>query len=130
VSTPQQPPVEDGTLDDAAPDDAAPDDGAPDDSRSGADIAEAIGIAEAGSSVQQVHDRGQFDTSGEAPVEQVRDDPEMTEGDVIGGEGGAPAHNPNPAEAGSGGAQSVVGARTSDRVASGEEPPSGAPFDR
>ena len=56
------------------------DDGAPDDTRSGADIAEAIDVAEAGSQVRSPHDRGQFATSGGAPVEQVRDDPEMTQG--------------------------------------------------
>ena len=64
------------------------DDGAPDDARSGADIAEAIDVAEAGSQVRSPHDRGQFDTSGEAPVEQVRNDPEMTEGQVVYGSGG------------------------------------------
>ena len=63
------------------------DDGAPDDARSGADIAEAIDVAEAGSQVQAPHDRGQFDRSGEAPVEHVRDDPEMTEGQVVHGSG-------------------------------------------
>ena len=99
-----------------------------DHSRSGADVAEAIGVAESGSSVREVHDSPEDTTSGAAPVEQAQGDPEMTEGRPGGGDGDA--RNPNPAEAGSGGAQSVVGARTSDRVASGEAPPSGAPFDR
>jgi hypothetical protein len=34
-----------------------------------------------------------------------------------------PAGNPDPAQAGSGGAQSIVGARASDRVAGGEPLP-------
>jgi hypothetical protein len=91
------------------------DDGAPDDARSGADIAEAIDVAEAGSQVQAPHDRGQFDKSGEAPVEQVRDDPEMTEGQVVygsGGEGGTTSGGTEGVS--SGAAQSVRGARPID----------------
>jgi hypothetical protein len=61
--------------------------GAPDHSRSGQDIAEAIEVAEQGSSVDEVHDRGTENVSGEAPVEQTADDPEMTEGQVVLGEG-------------------------------------------
>jgi hypothetical protein len=93
------------------------DDGAPDDSRSGADIAEAIDVAEAGSQVEAPHDRGQFDKSGEAPVEQVRDDPEMTEGQVVYGSGSDEATTTGGATEGvsSGAAQSVRGARPIDR---------------
>ena len=115
-----------------APSGPAPgEDGAPDDARSGADIAEAIEVAERGSSVQEVHDRGTEDRSGEAPVEQVRDDPERTEGQVVSGSGEptVPESGLDPAQAGSGGAQSVVGARTPDRLAGGEPAPSGPPFD-
>jgi hypothetical protein len=55
----------------------------------------------------------------------------MTEGQVVLGEGDDDEDaGPNPAEAGSGGAQSVVGARTSDRLAAGEPKPGGAPYDR
>jgi len=93
------------------------DDGAPDDTRSGADIAEAIDVAEAGSQVQTPHDRGQFDTSGEAPVEQVRDDPEMTEGQVVygsGSEGGTATGGSEGVS--SGAAQSVRGARPIDQT--------------
>jgi hypothetical protein len=36
---------------------------------------------------------------------------------------------PSPAEVGSGGAQRIVGARISDRVAAGEASPDGPPFD-
>lgn len=98
---------------------------AADSSRSGADIAEAIGVAEDGSSVQSVHDRPENTKSGTAPVEQVAGDPEMTEGQVVLGDGnGAPSSSGiDPREAGSGGAQSAPGARQSDRVAAGEPPP-------
>ena len=58
-----------------------------DHSRSGDDIAEAIEVAEEGSQVGQVHDRGTENTTGEAPVEQRYGDPEMTEGQVVLGEG-------------------------------------------
>jgi hypothetical protein len=114
------------------PDPATGEDGAPVDARSGADIAEAIEVAERGSSVQAVHDRGTEDRSGEAPVEQVRGDVEMTEGEVVLGEGQAsePEAGLDPrAAAGSGGAQSQPGARISDRVAAGEPEPAGPPFD-
>jgi len=97
-----------------------------DHSRSGDDVAEAIGVAEEGSSVQKVHDRGTENESGQAPVEQTAGDPEMTEGQVVLGEGRPGrhrAHDLDP-EAGSGGAaQSHPGARISDRVAAGETPP-------
>jgi hypothetical protein len=100
-----------------------------DHSRSGADIAEAIEVAERGSSVQEVHDRGTEAKSGEAPVERSADDPEMTEGQVAYGSGGgdeaaSDAGNPSPGPTAqsSGVAQSVVGARASDQVAAGDEP--------
>jgi hypothetical protein len=108
-------------------------DGAPVDARSGADVAEAIEVAERGSSVQEIHDRGTEDRSGAAPVEQVRGDPEMTEGEVVLGSG-HPTDPPSPGvdpreAAGSGGAQSQPGARMSDRIAGGEPEPTGPPFD-
>ena len=97
-----------------------------DHSRSGDDIAEAIEVAEEGSSVQEVHDRGTENESGQAPVEQTAGDPEMTQGQVVLGEGRPGrhrAHDLDP-EGGSGGAaQSHPGARISDRVAAGETPP-------
>jgi hypothetical protein len=102
----------------SAPQDPRAHDGAPDHSRSGADLAEAIEVAEVGSSVREVHDRPGATKSGEAPVEQVRDDPEMTEGQVVLGSGGS---SPPDADAGgvsSGAAQSVRGARPVDRAAS------------
>ena len=97
-----------------------------DHSRSGADIAEAIEVAERGSSVQEVHDRGTEAKSGEAPVERSADDPEMTEGQVAYGSGEESADSdgasPGPTAESSGVAQSVVGARASDQVAAGDEP--------
>ncbi|SEO83722.1 hypothetical protein [Trujillonella endophytica] len=98
----------------------------PDPSRSGDDVAEAIRVAEQGTSVPEVHDGGTGDTTGEAPVEQVRDDPEMTEGQVVLGEGEPGRHRSiglDPEAGSSGAAQSQPGARISDRVAAGEEPP-------
>ena len=50
----------------------------------------------------------------------------MTEGQVVLGDGepgSAPSSGPMPDEQTSGAAQSVVGARTSDRVAAGEDAP-------
>jgi hypothetical protein len=111
VSTPQDPGTEGGS---------------PDHSRSGADIGEAIEVAEAGSSVQEVHNRPEDAKSGEAPVEQSGGDPEMTEGQVVLGEGEPGRHRAiglDPAGGSSGAAQSAVGARVSDRVAGGEPPP-------
>ena len=103
----------------------------PDHSRSGDDIAEAIEVAEQGSQVEEVHDKGTEATSGEAPVERTLGDPEMTEGQVVygddsgSGSGGsaAPGTTPGPADESSGVAQSVVAGRTPDRVASGDEEP-------
>ena len=87
-----------------------------DHSRSGDDIAEAIEVAEAGSQVERVHDRGTDNTTGEAPVEQTYGDPEMTEGQVVLGadESGRHRTADDPAEGTSGGAQSVQGARPID----------------
>mgnify|MGYP000203292947 CR=1 FL=1 len=104
-------------------------DTSPDSSRSGDDVAEAIGVAERGSAVEEVHDRGTEATSGEAPVERSAGDPEMTEGQVVHGDDGgadtggspAPGTTPGSTDESSGVAQSVVGGRTSDRVASGDE---------
>ena len=104
-------------------------DTSPDHSRSGDDVAEAIEVAERGSAVEEVHDQGTEAKSGEAPVERSAGDPEMTEGQVVygsdaaGAGAGEAAEGTTPAatESSSGVAQSVVGGRTSDRVASGDE---------
>jgi hypothetical protein len=106
--------------------------GQADDSRSGADVGESIDIAESGTKAQGDHSHPGRAKTGEAPVEQVFNDPAMTEGQrMVTGSGatqGIPP-GPSPAEAGSGGAQSVVGARESDRLAAGEPPAAGAPFE-
>lgn len=103
-----------------------------DDSRSGADVREAIDVAESGTEAEGDHSHPELAKTGEAPVEQVYNDPAMTEGQrtVTGAATtGRVAPGPSPAEAGSGGAQSVVGARESDRRAAGEPPAAGAPFE-
>jgi hypothetical protein len=88
-----------------------------DHSRSGDDIAEAVQVAERGSSVQEVHDRGTENTSGAAPVERTAGDPEMTEGQVVPGDAGeSGSSGPMPAAETSGAAQSVQGARPIDQT--------------
>ena len=113
----------------SAPQDDPVADTHPDDSRSGETIAEAIEVAEAGSRVEQVHDRGQYDRTGEAPVENTFGDPEMTQGQVVYGtdetgtggtdvaaSGTAPGATPQT----SGVAQSVPGARPVDQASADE----------
>ena len=110
----------------SAPQEPATEGTSADDSRSGKDIAEAIEVAEEGSSVQEVHNRGTENTSGEAPVEQTAGDPEMTEGQVVLGEGEPGGHRSvglDPEAGSSGAAQSQPGARVSDRAAAGETLP-------
>ena len=90
---------------------------APDHSRSGQDIAEAIGVAERGSDVEDVHDQGTEATSGTAPVERSAGDPEMTEGQVAhGSDTGSEGSSAGPTEQSSGAAQSVTGARPIDKT--------------
>ena len=102
-------------------------------SRSGADVGESIEIAERGTEAQGDHSHPERAKTGEAPVEQAFNDTAMTEGQrTVTGSAkstGAVPPGPSPAEAGSGGAQSVVGARESDRLAAGEPPAAGKPFD-
>ena len=107
-----------------APEEPATGDTSPDHSRSGDDIAEAIGVAERGSSVEEVHDQGAEAKSGTAPVERTAGDPEMTEGQVVlgsdesGDDGGsaAPGTTPGPSDTSSGVAQSVPGPRPIDQT--------------
>ena len=94
-----------------------------DHTRSGADVAEAIEVAERGSSVQDVHDRPEDTRSGAAPVEQSGGGPAMTadhtDAEVAGGDGDLSrdeAGQPDPGTASSGAAQSVRGARPIDRT--------------
>lgn len=116
MSAPQEPSAEGADTDFSGPDH----------SRSGDDIAEAIEVAERGTSVQEVHDGGTEAKSGTAPVERTAGDPEMTEGQVVLGEGEPGRHRSiglDPEAGSSGAAQSEPGARVSDRVAAGETPP-------
>ena len=76
----------------SSPEEPRTGDTSPDHSRSGADIAEAIEVAEEGSRVEAVHDRGTENTSGQAPVEQTYGDPEMTAGQVVLGDGDSDRH--------------------------------------
>jgi hypothetical protein len=104
-----------------------------DDSPTGADVGEAVDIAESGTNAEGEHSHPERATSGEAPVEQVFNDPAMTEGQrtVTGAattDGDVPP-GPSPAEAGSGGAQSPIGARESDRLAAGVPRTKGKPLD-
>jgi hypothetical protein len=112
----------------STPEEPATGDTSPDHSRSGADIAEAIEVAERGTSVQGVHDRATENKSGDAPVERTAGDPEMTEGQVVLGEeppgrhrASDPVPDQGPAQGTSGAAQSQTGPRVSDRVAAGDE---------
>lgn len=100
---------------------------AEDASRSGRDVREAVDRAASGTPSSGVQTPPEDAKPHAAPVEQVRDDAAMTQGQTVDGPGASPdvPTGPDPAAAGSGGAQSVVGARTSDRVAGGDEPPSG-----
>ncbi len=108
----------------SAPQEPATGDTSPDHSRSGDDIADAIGVAERGSQVEEVHDQGTETKSGAAPVERTAGDPEMTEGQVVYGSdgqedddgGAAPGTTPGPSDTSSGVAQSVPGARPIDQT--------------
>lgn len=93
------------------------------DERSGETVAEAVETASAGSSHGGVQRPPQAATSGDAPVERVEDDREMTEGQVAtgpGSPGGGAAAAPSTAGV-SGGKQSQSGARTSDRFSADAE---------
>jgi hypothetical protein len=92
-----------------------------DHARSGADVAEAVRVAEQGTGVGEVHTPP--GRPGSAPVEQAAGDPAMTGSSQPADDDAPAAGNPDPAQAGSGGAQSIVGARASDRVAAGEDLP-------
>ena len=94
---------------------------APDADRSGADVAEAIEVAESGTALDDLH----TDPDGAASVERAADDPEMTEGQVVYGADDADEDDPGtarPEQQSSGAAQAVRGARASDLRAAGEQP--------
>ena len=100
---------------------------AEDASRSGQDVLEAVDRAAAGTPHGGVQTPPEDARPHAAPVEQVRGDAAMTQGQVVDGPGTSADVPSAPDTAGvSGGAQSVVGARESDRVAGGGEPASGS----
>jgi hypothetical protein len=95
----------------------------PDPDRSGADVAEAIEVAERGTALDDLHTDAEGTRSGEAPVERAAGDPEMTEGQVVyASDDGDDAGRDRPEATSSGAAQSVRGARASDLRAAGEQP--------
>lgn len=102
---------------------AVPDDGPEVDDRSGETVDEAVDVAAAGSASEGVQRPPSEARPGESPVEQTRDDPGMTEAQVLSGPGAAGGPDPAPPStppeeaSESGGAQSLPGARTSDRTA-------------
>ena len=93
--------------------------------RSGPDVVAAVERAAAGTQGGGVQTPPERAKPHEAPVEQVRGDEAMTGGQVVPGPGERAdiPSSPDPAASGSGGAQSMAGARISDRVAAGEDPP-------
>lgn len=106
--------------------------GAPEHNRSGSTIDDAVAKSEAGSEVEGVHTPSGDEEPGESRVEQMPEVAGVTEGRVDGNPGAQatpPQPGPSPVDAGSGGAQRIVGARISDRIAGGEPAPQGPPFD-
>jgi len=118
------------TQDEPGPD---PTEHAPaDHGRSGDDVVEAVETAAAGTPHDGVQTAPEDMKPHASPVEQVRGDEGMTQGQGTDGQGtdgpGGPSptsevsgtseapSSPDPAEAGSGGAQSMVGGRVSDRT--------------
>lgn len=101
----------------------------PEPSRGGRDIDAAVQNAEAGSRTDDVHHpAGPGDTSADSRLEKMREVDTTPTPDGAGG-GDVPT-GPLPDGIGSGGAQRILGARISDRVAGGAEPPDGPPFHR
>jgi hypothetical protein len=94
----------------------------PDPSRSGDDVAEAIGVAERGTALDDLHTDAEGTASGRAPVERAGGDPDMTEGQVVHGADDTGGTGDRPETESSGAAQSVRGARASDLRAAGEQP--------
>jgi hypothetical protein len=105
--------------------------GTPDPSRGGPDIQAAVENAESDSLADGAHSPAQPGEAGDSRLEQMRDvDVSSGRDDAWPGTGSPDsAAGPMPGEIGSGGAQRIVGARISDRVAGGAPPPDGPPFD-
>jgi hypothetical protein len=115
---------EDGTQQEVQPT-------AEDASRSGRDVREAVDRAASGTPHAGVQTPPEDAEPHAAPVEQVRGDAAMTQGQIVEGQvvdgPGVSGDVPSAPDTGAmaGGAQSMVGARESDRVAGGGEPASG-----
>ena len=104
--------------------------GSPDPSRSGPDIDAAVENAESDSLTEDVHHPAATGTeTGDSRLEQMHevDVTPDADADEHEAEGTTPS-GPLPGEIGSGGAQRIVGARISDRVAGGDSAPDGPPF--
>jgi hypothetical protein len=98
----------------------------PEPSLGGADIDAAVQNAESGSLTEAVHHPAPPDQDvGDSRLERMREvdtsgsDPDRAD----------TPEGPLPGEVGAGGAQRIVGARISDRVAGGADAPDGPPFD-
>ncbi|HEY6747828.1 MAG TPA: hypothetical protein VI357_19185 [Mycobacteriales bacterium] len=91
--------------------------------RSGADVVEGVETAAAGTPHDGVLRPPEESKARTAPVEQVRDDPAMTEGQVVGQREEEAAEVPEtrvPEAPLSGGAQTIAGGRISDRVSAAD----------
>lgn len=97
---------------------------AADHGRSGTTVVEAVERLAAGTASEGVVTPPEEAQPRRAPVEHVRADADMTRGQVVTGpgtSGGLPAEAPSAAV--SGGAQSLIGARMSDRISAEESRP-------
>jgi hypothetical protein len=105
--------------------------GSPDPSRGGPDIDAAVQNAESEARTEGVHRPAPpAEDVGDSRLEQMREvdtsgDPGEPDPDAA----TTAAEGPLPDEVGAGGAQRIVGARISDRVAGGATAPDGPPFE-
>ena len=104
--------------------------GSPDPSRGGSDIDAAVQNAESGTQTEGVHRPAPPDEQvGDSRLEGMREvDTSESTGEPD-PDAADPPEGPLPGEVGAGGAQRIVGARISDRVAGGADRPDGPPFD-
>jgi hypothetical protein len=104
--------------------------GSPDPSRGGPDIDAAVQNAESGSQAEGVHRPAPPDEAvGDSRLEQMREVDQPGEQGEPDPDAASTPDGPLPGEVGAGGAQRIVGARISDRVAGGADRPDGPPFD-
>jgi hypothetical protein len=105
--------------------------GSPDPSRGGPEVETAVDNAEDGSQAEGVHTPARAGESGDSRLEQMREVDVRSDGGDESSRSATqePRQGPSPADIGSGGAQRLEGARSSDRAAGGEPVPDGPPFD-